>query len=130
MRIKMQPNKWTEKKYRLRDDSESIDWEEAHPFVVNPRGTLAHRAKSITTHGRAGEATHCSVSYWCGNQCCFEVDFSDDVIVADPGDRLLCQYCEAKAIAAGEKPADKLAKRHIHLGVLRPHRICCRDENN
>lgn len=130
MRITMKPSKWAKKRNAFHPDHTQVDWDEAQPFFVNPRGVLAHRPKAVTTHGIYGEATHCSVEYWCGNQACFDLEMCEDVLVADPGERLLCVHCEAKATAAKEKPADKLARRHVHLGVLRPHKLCCRDEDN
>lgn len=113
-----------------------VHWTRSFPFIVNPRGILVHRARGIITFLRDGKETHHAVRYWCGNQTCFDVEAGprskkNVVVEVPPKDRLLCQFCEIKAVANGELSADKLAGRHVHIGVLRAHRVCCRkcDEN-
>lgn len=96
------------------------------PFAVNPRGILTHRAKCVDTFYRDGKPHHMHVDYWCGNGTCYDLDDELSVLVdKPPKDRLLCHYCEVKAIAAGQAKADKLAGRHVHVGVLRAIQLCC-----
>ncbi len=87
-----------------------ISWKKSLPFLVNPRAVLVHRVRSVhsfTGNGARGE------------------------FVADPPkDRLLCAYCEAKAVAAGEKPADQLAGRHVCIGTMKAKRQCCLGTEN
>ena len=95
------------------------------PFAVNTRGILIHRVRTGDIHQRDGVATHFSVNYWCGNSCC-DPELTDN----PPMNRLLCVFCEARAVAAGEKPADELAGRHVHKGSLKAHQKCCRNDAN
>lgn len=46
-----------------------------------------------------------------------------------PKDRLLCVLCDAVAIQKGKKSADEIVKRHVHKGVMRPHRVCCQGKS-
>ena len=106
-------------------------WKSGFPFIVNPRGVLVHRAREIHTHQRDGKDSHHSTTYWCGNCTCFEIGSEKDVVVEyPPKERLLCSWCEAKAVAAGEPTAAQLVGRHVHVGVLRAVRICCRESDN
>lgn len=96
-------------------------WKKVVPFAVNLRGVLIHRVRSAGTFiNLDGTLRHEVADYWCGNSG-LRVQF-----VADPPeDRLLCVFCEAKAIAAGELSADELAGRHVHIGRVRGVRTCC-----
>lgn len=102
-------------------------WKKTLPFNVNPRGVLIHRVRlglSILYHG---EHSHDCVHYWCTNQSNGEgVSLTDD----PPEGRLLCEICERNAVAAGEPSADELCGRHVHVGVMKAHRTCCRDDKN
>lgn len=106
----------------------SVPWKKAAPFVVNPRAYLIHRVRFAATHFHDGHyPPHDTAEFWCGNQSTSGgLEFVED----PPKDRLLCAYCEAKAIAKGEPSADELTGRHVHLGVLKPKRTCCSDERN
>lgn len=104
-----------------------VYWKKSLPFNVNPRGVLVHRVRlgqSITYHGKR---THDCVDYWCGNGA-----HSEGVSLTDspPDDRLLCEACERIAVANGEPSSDELCGRHVHIGVLRAHRTCCRNDDN
>ena len=104
-------------------------WLRSLPFVANPRGLLTHRVRYAKTFRRRnGARSHDSISYWCGNNC--NNPPQDACFAVPPESRLLCQMCEARAVAAGEKTADELAGRHVHIGKLKAHRTCCRDEKN
>lgn len=101
----------------------------APPFAVNKNGWLVHRVKHVTDHRprATSSVSHSSVHYWCNN-----FTFLDHVELTDdpPRERLLCTVCEAKAVAAGLATADEMLERHIHLGEMRPHRVCHRNEQN
>ena len=104
-------------------------WLKSLPFVANPRGRLTHRVRYAKTNRRRnGSRSHDTVSYWCGNGC--HSPPLEAFYAVPPETRLLCHICEAKAVAAGEKTADELAGRHVHVGKLKAHRTCCRDQKN
>ena len=120
------------RKRRKLTNYESIEWTHAYPFAVNPRGILVHRVRDVTTHLCGKEKKHHSVHYLCGNLTCFAVGSEREVIVENPPkDRLLCSVCEFRAKQQRLPGADKLAGRHVHIGVLRAHQLCCRkmDDN-
>lgn len=102
-----------------------VAWKRAMPFVFNPRGVLLHRVKSVHSRGVGFGAPHTSVIYWCGN-----LGHNPEVYIDPPADRLLCARCEAFAVNAGEKSADELAGRHVHIGKAVPIRTCCANEPN
>lgn len=127
MKIQCKPNR--ERLRQLNSVNErhkSVHWKMCLPFVVNPRGILVHRVRWATTHFWKGEVDHDSVMYWCGNSVSSVMEF----VEVPPEDRLLCARCEAIAVAAGEKPADELAGRHVHVGETRAKRLCCTNEDN
>jgi hypothetical protein len=120
---------------RRRSDSRFCDtgnvksrlWKKTLPFNVTPRGILVHRVRMGTTHFYSGEYSHDSVSYWCANGTAGE---GVNLVAEPPKGKLLCAHCERMAVAAGELPTDKLVGRHVCIGVLRPHRLCCGHEQN
>jgi len=101
-----------------------VAWTKSLPFMVNPRAILVHRVRSAESHLRDGRWSHDVATYWCGNHG--RGEFTDN----PPEGRLLCAFCEARAVAAGEKTADELAGRHVHTGTLKANRSCCRNEEN
>ena len=116
----------------IHDTFSQVQWVKAPPFIVPIRGHLIHRVRSAKSHLTRGNRTHDSVRYWCGNGgCCNGRDGVRREFVEDPPtDRLLCEFCEAKAVAAGESSADQLAGRHVHKGRMKPKKTCCTDEHN
>ena len=106
---------------------ETCEWisevTEALPFNVNPRGVLVHRVREGFTIFYGKKYSHEAVHYWCGNQTNGE---GVDLAAVPPADRLLCEKCELAAVAAGERPTDEIAGRHVHRGVVKVHRTCCR----
>jgi hypothetical protein len=101
-------------------------WDESPAFAVNPRGLLTHRVKHVETILHDGKTSHHYAIYWCHNGCHVEVGFESNVLTDNPPkDRLLCHFCENNAQANKQLNADKLAKRHIHRGVLKAQRVCC-----
>lgn len=119
------PKPWRLSDWNDIDRHAPIDWVMGLPFLVNPRGVLVHRVRSARTYrDRSGNRSHDVAGYWCGNSG------RGQFTAEPPEDRLLCAYCEAKAIANGEKPADELVGRHVHIGTMRAHRQCCRENLN
>lgn len=102
-------------------------WKKTPFFNLNPRGQLIHRSRLVITHSRCGRYSHESVTHWCGNSTSGDgVELSSEF----PEGRLLCARCEKIAVEAGELPVEKLVGHHVHIGVLRPHRLCCRNDQN
>lgn len=98
------------------------------PFFWNHRGLLIHRVRAICEHlDGNGNVTHSTIDYWCGNvgrEC------RGQYFEKPPTDRLLCVHCEQRAAAAGEPTASDLAGRHVCIGRLKVHRLCCHGERN
>ena len=104
----------------------TTEWRESFPFAVNPRGLLTHRVRGVATHLRGGKKSHHSVTYLCGNCSFFSLEQEPDVLVEKPPkDRLLCSTCEFVAQKKKLPSGDKLAGRHVHVGVVRVHQACC-----
>ena len=120
MKVRLKKTKWPDS-----CRGKQVSWSAAKPFAVNPRGVLIHRVRNGDSHLREGVYSHFSVTYWCGNGSC-EPELTD----TPPSDRLLCVYCEDRAVAAGEKTADELAGRHVHTGSMKAKRACCLSEEN
>lgn len=104
-------------------------WKACLPFFVGQRAQLVHRVRFAGTFFNRGMIAHSSVQYWCGNFS--SLSHATELTADPPNDRLLCELCEAKAVRAGEKPADELAGRHVHKGKLIARRSCCaeREQN-
>lgn len=95
------------------------------PFCVSVHGHLMHRVRYVQKWYENGRYRNTHVDLWCGN------GFNRVELIEKPdGSRLLCERCEAVARAAGEKPADTLAGRHIHTGRIVIQRTCCKRESN
>lgn len=103
---------------------QSIQWKRSLPFLVNPRGHLIHRVRYVHTTLRYCVWSHDTAIQWCGNLG--RGEFTDN----PPTDRLLCAFCEAKAVAAGEKTTDQLAGRHVCRGTMKAVRRCCTGTEN
>lgn len=119
-KLKIEPN-------RRRIDSGPV-WTSCAPFLINTRGVFVHRVRHARTVLWNGKASHHVVDYFCGNGTCGtgNLIFTDDV----PEDRVLCERCEAFALAAGQPSADELAGHHVHIGRVRAFRVCCPNDNN
>ncbi len=101
------------------------EWSHSAPFVINSMAMLVHRVKHAGDfHDRQGEKTHSWVQYLCGNGTAGQTG-ERITFVADPGDRLICQRCEQIAANQRLPSADEICGRHVHVGVLRPRRVCC-----
>jgi len=113
--------------HRESEYSKTRMWTHTLPFNVNPRGVLIHRIKSGCTIINGGKVSHDAIECWCNNMTNGEGVSPTD---KPPKDRLLCARCEAIAVEHGEPPASKLVGRHMHIGVMKPVRLCCRNEQN
>ena len=103
-------------------------WEEGLPFFINYRGVLIHRVHYIITHLRDdGTPRHASVGYWCNNT---GSPRNGKLLAEPPESRLVCSMCEAKAVAAGELRSSELIGKHVHIGRMKPVRICCQESLN
>lgn len=99
-------------------------WKESEPFFLNPRGLLIHRVASAGSILYGGKRHHDYVHYLCGNQTTAAGEF----LATPPKDRLLCEMCEFAAKRKGMKSADKIARRHVHVGRIKVEQTCCRHE--
>ncbi len=126
MKINCKPRR-REREKRHQSVIESYLWAKTLPFNVNPRGVLIHRVRIGKTHFLHGSRSHDSCTYWCNNGTT-----SGGMNLTDnpPADRLLCVHCETRAVAAGEPTAAELAGRHVCIGEMKAHRLCCRNEDN
>lgn len=99
------------------------------PFFDNPRGVLIHRVKALfRLEATFRDWPWLVVEYWCENSG--RTDMTDEGLVFDPGDKLICARCEANAVAHGETTSSELAGRHVCTGVCRPVNTCCRNDQN
>lgn len=109
-------------------DRDSIQWKASLPFFVNSRGMLIHRVRSVRsfyTQGR--QHRHDSVHYFCGAFC---ITHENGFTADPPKDRLLCARCEALAVRHGQPSATALTSRHVCVGEIRAHRLCCMGTEN
>lgn len=103
----------------------SIVWKSCLPFVDNKRAQLIHRPKEVTTYVHY-KYPYLAVKAWCGNtfvgdKFTFLTDITD-------GGKLLCSRCEATAIENGLLSSSDIVGHHVHLGKLKPIRICCAEK--
>lgn len=128
MKVKCKPRK---QDYRNAEAGkhylETLHWTMTLPFNSNPRGVLVHRVRIGHSFWKRGQHSHDAVTYWCANSA---VGGGLNLTEVPPEDRLLCARCEQLAVEAGEPTAEELAGRHVCIGVMKPHRICCRNEEN
>ena len=98
----------------------------APPFVINSRGLLVHRPKSLglhCVHEDFGGSRHEHCEYWCGNS---SNDTGNLTYLNDVESHLvLCTKCEASAVAAGRRRAEEIVGRHVHIGGIRAVAHCC-----
>lgn len=100
----------------------SIAWNTCLPFVDNKRAQLIHRPKEVTTYVHY-KFPYLGVKAWCnntfvGDKFTFLADIAD-------GGKLLCSRCEAMAIENGLPSSSEIVGHHVHIGKLKPIRICC-----
>lgn len=98
-------------------------WDESEPFVLNDRGLLIHRPRSVTKHHLTGHDPHIGITYWCGNSATGNDNLH--FIDAPPEGMLVCAICEERAKMFGEKSSDELAGKHIHKGRVKAVQTCC-----
>ena len=100
-----------------------VPWASSLPFVENSRGVLIHRPRSGMSF-YIHRSPHIGIGFWCGMHTASDgknLTFHD----APPDGKILCERCEAAAVAAGLPSADELAGRHVHKGCTKPVITCC-----
>lgn len=98
-------------------------WASCAPFVENSRGTLIHRPRRGMLYN-LHKYPHIAVMFWCGMSVSSggkSLTFLD----SPPDGKILCERCEAAAIAKGLPSADELAGRHVHKGRTVAVVTCC-----
>jgi hypothetical protein len=102
-------------------------WSSCAPFVENSRGTLIHRPRTGSTYNNLKAGPHIGVHFWCG-MCVATSKNNLTFLSAPPEGRILCERCEAAAVASGLPSADALAGRHVHKGRTKAVATCCPHE--
>lgn len=103
-------------------------WKKVAPFFTNPRGVLTHRVKAGTTFlNHDGSLRHWHVWYWCGNGA--NGHGVDGWKFPPDPEAVVCAFCEAMAIKAGQPSSDTIVGRHVHIGGVKAFRTCCMDNN-
>lgn len=103
-----------------------VPWASCAPFVENSRGSLIHRPRtgmSFYIHRNP----HIGVGFWCGMSVASSgnnLTFLD----ASPEGKILCERCEAAAVANGFPSADELSGRHVHKGRTVAVATCCTEK--
>ena len=100
-----------------------LHWKACLPFVENKRGVLIHRPRNATTY-TIHRLPHIGIGFWCGSAVTGKSD-KFDFLSAPPEGRILCERCEAYAVAHGLPSADELAGRHVHKGRTVAVVTCC-----
>ena len=99
-------------------------WSSCAPFVENSRGTLIHRPRTGSTYNIHRTGPHVGVGFWCGMHTS-SGGKNLTFLAAPPEGRILCERCEAAAVANGLPSADELAGRHVHKGRTVAVATCC-----
>lgn len=107
------------------DTKNGFPWTSCAPFVENSRGVLIHRPRRGATFN-LHKNPHIGISFWCGMSVASEGK-SLTFLAAPPEGRILCEKCEASAVAAGLPSADELAGRHVHKGRTVAVVTCCKN---
>lgn len=98
-------------------------WASCAPFVENSRGMLIHRPRNGSTYN-IHKHPHIAVGFWCG--MAVSTSGKNLTFLAQPPDgKILCERCEAAAVANGLPSADELAGRHVHKGRTVAVSTCC-----
>lgn len=100
-------------------------WRDCEPFVMNDRGLLIHRPRTVVVCQLSGFPSHIGVGYYCGNQASGGRNFT--FLGEPPEDRLVCAVCEARAVMAGLPSTDEIMGRHVCKGRVKAVRDCCEE---
>ena len=93
------------------------------PFIIKRH--LIHRVRSQWQHDR-----HRSAELWCGGTAFPDRPTATELTtIPEGGGRLLCEFCEAKAVKAGEKPTDTIVGHHVHTGRMVTRQTCHDEES-
>lgn len=101
-------------------------WKSCEPFVLNSQGALIHRPRTGTTYN-IHKAPHVGFGFWCGMHASGGMG-KFTILPAPPEDRILCERCEAAAVAHGLPSAYELAGRHVHVGRTIAVATCCQGD--
>lgn len=104
-----------------------VPWASCAPFVENSRGQLIHRPRTGMSYF-IHRNPHIGIGFWCGMGVA--TDGKNLTFLASPPEgKILCEKCEAAAIANGLPSADELAGRHVHKGRTKAVRTCCAEND-
>ena len=113
-----------------RDHTDDVRYEQIHymeslPFLVNPRGVLAHRVKSLFSlqWKKTGQLWYI-VEYWCYSYANIDATVIDEALVDDPRPRLVCARCETAAIDSHMPLSSELVGEHVCVGGVRAINLC------
>lgn len=98
-------------------------WTSCAPFVENSRGTLIHRPRRASTYNLHSKP-HFGIIFWCGMSVASSGK-NLTFLSAPPKGRILCERCEAAAVANGLPSADDIAGSHAHKGRTVAVATCC-----
>lgn len=101
-------------------------WKACLPFVDNSRGMLLHRPRNGSTYN-IHKHPHIAVQFWCGMVVTASdghLSFTD----SPPEEKILCEKCEAAAVANGLPSASELAGKHVHIGRTKAVITCCGEQ--
>lgn len=99
-------------------------WTKCAPFVENKRGKLIHRPRSGATYQLHKSGPHIGITFWCG-MAVTDHGVKLTLLDAPPDGKLVCERCEAEAVANGLPSSDELAGRHVHKGRTIAVATCC-----
>ena len=102
-------------------------WASCAPFVENSRGQLIHRPRMGATYN-IHKRPHVGITFWCGMAVASDGK-NLTFLAAPPDGRILCERCEANAVASGMPSADELAGKHVHKGRTVAVATCCHADN-
>ena len=100
-------------------------YDEAPPWCFNSRGVLLHRPREVFQMYKPDGSLlrHEIVHFYCENGTC---DTGNVIYIDEPNaGMIVCQRCEAAAIAAGLRSSSAIAGRHVHVGGVKAVAFCC-----
>lgn len=102
-----------------------LNWKNSAPFVINSRGMLVHRPRTVQVY-ECIPPSHIAIHFYCGMTTTGrrELTFTD----ALPDDAIVCHRCEMIAVEKNHLPTSSfIVGRHVHVGGVRAYTICCKE---